>query len=399
MREVYIAEYLRTPFSRSRPKKPERDVFHRIRGDELMAMVLEKLPEKAGIEKKDVGRILLGCAFPVHENWPYGGRSPLLLAKYPVETSASHVDMQCASSLATTFYAYLEIATGNEDVMIAGGYEHMTRVPMGADNPHVQANLNLLGEEYKDYRMDIGFVMGLTAEELFKEGSDKFGWKKEDLDEWAVRSHKYAAKALKEGYFKGEITPVEAPQADGSVITVDSDQSIRPDTSLEVVSRLPPAFKPGGVITAGNSSPLNAGASAVLLMSKEKVKEFGIEPIAKIAGYGTAGVPPYVMGKGPVPASRKAVEKAGLKVSDIDFWEINEAFAVVTLYAIHELGIEPERVNVKGGAIAIGHPLAASGARLVGTLSRILQLEGGDYGVATACVGGGQGAAVVVERV
>ena len=361
-----------------------------------MAMVLDELPKRAGIEKRDVDRILVGCAFPVHENWGYGGKAPTLLAKYPPEVSTSLIDMQCASSLMATAYGYLEIAAGYCDIVIAGGYEHMTRVPMGADNPYVNRNPKLLSEEYREYKMDIGFVMGLTAEELFKEAGYLT---KEDLDKWGLRSHQLAAKALREGYFKGEIMPVEAEQADGSRIVVDRDQSIREDTSLEKIASLPPAFKPDGVITAGNSSPLNAGASAVLLMSKEKVKEFNIEPLAKIVSYGTAGVPPHVMGKGPVPASRKALEKAGLKVSDIDFWEINEAFAVVTLYAIHELGIEAERVNVKGGAIAIGHPLAATGARLVGTLSRILQLEGGDYGVATACVGGGQGAAIVLERV
>lgn len=399
MREVYIVGFVRTPFSRSRPRQPERDVFHKIRGDELMAMVLDELPKRVGIEKRDVDRVLVGCAFPVHENWPYGGRSPVFLAKYPVEVSTSLVDMQCASSLATTFYGYLEVAAGYCDVVIAGGFEHMTRIPMGAENPHVDRNPKLLSDEYKDYRMKIGFVMGLTAEELFKEANQEIGITKEDMDSWGVRSHKYAAKALEEGYFRGEIMPVDAEQDDGSKIVVDRDQSIRPDTSLEVVSRLPPAFKPDGVITAGNSSPLNAGASAVMLMSKEKVKELGLEPLARIISYGTAGVPPYVMGKGPVPASKKALEKANLKVSDIDFWEINEAFAIVTLYAIHKLGIESERVNVKGGAIAIGHPLAATGARLVGTLSRILQLEGGDYGVATACVGGGQGAAIVIEKV
>ncbi|WP_202318343.1 acetyl-CoA C-acetyltransferase [Archaeoglobus neptunius] len=396
MEEVYIAEYARTAFSRSRPKKPERDVFHQNRGDELMAVVLEKLPEMAGIEKKEVERILVGCAFPVWENWAYGGKGPALLAKYPVETSTTHMDMQCASSLITTAYAYLEIATGNVDVAIAGGYEHMTRVPMGTDNPHISPNLKLAGEEYREYDMATGFVMGLTAERLFEEAGYLT---KEDLDRWSLRSHQMAAKALKEGYFKGEIIPVEARQADGSTIVVDSDQSIRPDTTLEQIASLPPAFKPGGVITAGNSSPLNAGATGLLLASKKKIAELGLDPLAKIVSYGTAGVPPYVMGKGPVPASKKALQKADLKVTDIDFWEINEAFAVVTLYAIHELGIEPERVNVKGGAIAIGHPLAASGARLIGTLARILQEEGGDYGVATACVGGGQGAAVVIERV
>lgn len=396
MEDVYIVGYLRTPFSRSRPKKPERDVFHQIRGDELMATVLDKLPEKTGIEKRDVDRILIGCAFPVWENWSYGGRGPSLLAKFPVEVSTTHLDMQCASSLITTAYAYLEIATGNADVIIAGGYEHMTRVPMGMDNQHISPNMKFLQSEYREYDMQTGFVMGLTAERLFEEAQYL---SREDLDKWGFRSHHLASKALKEGYFKGEILPVEAKQADGSTIVVDTDQSIRPDTSLEQISSLPPAFKPGGVITAGNSSPLNAGATGLVLASRKKVNELGLEPLARVVAYGTAGVPPYVMGKGPVPASKKALDRAGLKVRDIDYWEINEAFAVVTLYAIHELGIEPERVNVKGGAIAIGHPLAASGARLVGTLARILQEEGGDYGVATACVGGGQGAAIVIERV
>ncbi len=396
MEDVYIAGYLRTPFSRSRPKKPERDVFHQIRGDELMAMVLEKLPEKVGVDKGAIDRILVGCAFPVWENWSYGGRGPSLLAKFPVEVSTTHIDMQCASSLITAAYAYLEIATGNADLVIAGGYEHMTRVPMGMDNPHISPNLKFLQDEYREYDMQTGFVMGLTAERLFEEAGYLT---KEDLDRWGLRSHQLASKALREGYFRGEILPIEAKQADGTTVVVESDQSIRPDTSLEQIASLPPAFKPGGVITAGNSSPLNAGATALLLASKKKVDELGLEPLARILSYGTAGVPPYVMGKGPVPASRKALDKAGLKVKDIDFWEINEAFAVVTLYAINELGIEAERVNVKGGAIAIGHPLAASGARLIGTLARILQEKGGDYGVATACVGGGQGCAVVIERV
>ena len=396
--EVYIAGFVRTPFSRSRPREPERDVFCKIRGDELMAMVLDELPRRAGIQKKDVDRILVGTAFPVWENWSYGGKSPAMLAKYPPEVSCSLVDMQCASSLATVFYGYLEIATGNCDVVIAGGYEHMTRVPMGRENPYVKRNEKLLSEEYKDYRMEIGFVMGLTAEELFVEANKELGITKEDMDKWSVRSHKYAAKALEEGYFKGEIMPVEAEQADGRRIVVDRDQSIRPDTSLEAISKLPPAFKPGGVITAGNSSPLNAGATCIVLASRDAAKKIGKEPMAKIVSMGTAGVPPAVMGKGPVPASRAALKHASLEVKDVDFWEINEAFAIVTLWAIKELRVDPEKVNVKGGAIAIGHPLGATGARLVGTLARILELEGGRYGLATACIGGGQGIATIIER-
>ncbi len=399
MREVYIAEYVRTPFSRSRPQQPERDVFCKIRGDELMALVLEELVKRANIDKKVVDRIHIGCAMQIWENWGYGGKMASILARFPHEVSTTCVDMQCASSLMTAGLSFLEIASGICDVVIAGGFEHMTRVPMGADNPHRFPNPRLLTEEYKDYKMDIGFVMGLTAEELFKLANKEFGITKEDMDRWGVRSHQYAAKAQKEGYFKGEIMPVEAEQADGKKLIVDSDQSVRPDTTLEQVAKLPPAFKPDGVITAGNSSPLNAGATGLLLMSKEKIKEFGIEPIGKIKTYGTAGVPPWIMGSGPVPACQKALEKANLKVKDISFWEINEAFAIVPLYAIKKLNIDPEIVNIKGGAIAIGHPLGASGGRLIGTCARILQEKGGDYGIATACVGGGQGMAVVIERV
>jgi len=253
-------------------------------------------------------------------------------------------------------------------------------------------------EEYRKYEMETGFVMGLTAEKLFKEGAEKYGMTKEDMDKWALRSHLQAAKAQQEGYFKDEILPIEVTLPDGSKQVIEQDLSVRADTTLEKIQTLPPAFKEGGMITAGNSSPLNAGASCIMLASKEKAKKLGLTPLATIKGLGWAAVPPAVMGKGPVPASQKALKHAGLKVKDIDFWEINEAFCIVTLWTIKELGIDPEKVNVKGGATAIGHPLGATGARLIGTLARILNLEDGRYGVATACIGGGQGVATVIER-
>jgi acetyl-CoA C-acetyltransferase len=397
MRDVYIVDYLRTPFSRSRPKKPERDVFHKIRGDELAALILEKIIEKSGIKNEVVERVIMGCAFPVWENWAYGGRGVSLLAEFPVETSSMILDMQCGSSIATVQTAALEIMSGLCDVAIAGGYEHLTRVPMGLDNQHISPNMKFLQDErYSKYEMNIGFFMGYTAERLFQEAGNLT---KEDLDKWGLRSHQLAFKAINDGYFKGEITPVEAEQADGNKILVEVDQSVKGDTSLEKITSLPPAFMPNGVITAGNSSPLNAGASALLLMSGEKVKELGVEPIARIKSFGYAGVHPAVMGKGPVPASLKALDKAGLSVKDIDYWEINEAFAVVVLYAINQLGIEEERVNIHGGAIAIGHPLGATGSRLIGTLARILREKEADYGLATACIGGGQGIAAIIERV
>jgi acetyl-CoA C-acetyltransferase len=276
--------------------------------------------------------------------------------------------------------------------------EHMTHIPMG-ENPYINPPMTLIEkEEYRKYEMEVGFVMGLTAERLFKEGAEKHKITKEDMDRWSLRSHQLATKAQQEGYFNGEILPIPVTNPDGTTEFVDKDLSVRSDTTLEKIQALPPAFMEGGVITAGNSSPLNAGASCVILASEEKAKSLGLEPMATIKSMGWAAVPPAVMGKGPVPASQIALKRAGLSVNDIDVWEINEAFAIVTLWCIKELGIDPEKVNIKGGAIAIGHPLGATGARLVGTLARILQKENGKLGLATACIGGGQGVATVIEK-
>jgi acetyl-CoA C-acetyltransferase len=236
--------------------------------------------------------------------------------------------------------------------------------------------------------------MGLTAEKLFTQR----GFTKEEMDRWGNRSHQLASKAYKEGFFKDEILPIEAEQADGKILVVDRDQAVRDDSTLEGMKNLKPAFKPDGVITAGNSSPLNAAASSMILMSKETAKKKGIQPMATLRSIGFAGVDPTIMGVGPVPASRMALEKAGLQVEDIDYWEINEAFALVVLNCIKELGIDPNRVNVMGGGTAIGHALGATGIRLVGTLARILKVKGGHYGLANACVGGGQGVATIIER-
>ncbi len=393
-RDVYIVDYLRTAFSRSRPKEPERDVFNSIRMDEALGMLINKVIERTGVDPKEVGDVITGCAFQVSENWLYGGRHPVLLAGLPYEVPSMGVDRACASSMTAAGIGYMEIATGNSELVLAGGMEHMTHVPM-ADNPHVTPNYKLLlMPQYAKYQMNVGYVMGLTAEKL----AEVSGIGKDEMDEWSYTSHMRAARSLSDGWFKGEIMPVEV-EYQGQSLVVDRDQSIRPDTTLDQIKNLPPAFKPGGVITAGNSSPLNAGASLLLLASEDAVKRYGLSPLAKIKGMAWVGVEPYIMGKGPVPASRKALERAGLKVSDIDFWEINEAFAVVTLYAIKELGLDPERVNVHGGAIAIGHPLGATGARITGTLARTLKEKGGKYGVATLCVGGGQGYAIVLESV
>ncbi|MGQ9624173.1 MAG: acetyl-CoA C-acetyltransferase [Candidatus Bathycorpusculaceae bacterium] len=398
MRKAVIVDYLRSPFSRSRPREPEKDKFNPLRMDHVAAMLVEKIVERTGINPLEINEVIAASAFGVWEQWTYGGRSIVMLAKLPVEVPAFFVDRQCGSSMTAIHVGAMEIMTGNADVVIATGMEHMTHIPMG-ENPYISPPMTLIEkEEYRKYEMEVGFVMGLTAERLFKEGAEKHKLTKEDMDRWALRSHQLASKAQQEGYFNGEILPIPVTNPDGTTEVVDKDLSVRSDTTLEKIQVLPPAFIEGGAITAGNSSPLNAGASCVMLASEEKAKALGLEAMASIKSMGWAAVPPAVMGKGPVPASQIALKRAGLSVNDIDFWEINEAFAIVTLWCIKELGIDPEKVNVKGGAVAIGHPLGATGARLAGTLARILEMEGGRYGLATACIGGGQGVATVIER-
>jgi acetyl-CoA C-acetyltransferase len=247
---------------------------------------------------------------------------------------------------------------------------------------------------YRHWNMLTTLNMGLTAEKLL----GRTDFTRKELDEWGARSHQLAAKAQAQGFFEGEILPIEAPQDDGSTLTVRQDQAVRAEATAEQMAELKAAFKPDGAITPGNSSPLNAAATAMLLMSKETARKKGIKPLATLRSIGFAGVDPTVMGQGPVPASRKALAKAGLGAAEVDFWEINEAFCIVALNCIRELGLDPAKVNVMGGGTAIGHALGATGIRLVGTLARILQLKGGRYGCANACVGGGQGVATVIER-
>jgi len=398
MNDVVIAGYLRTAQSRSRPNDPSRDWFHKYRADELLGKLITGLIDRVKIQPNQIDDFLVGCAFGVGEQWTYGGRLPLFLANLPETIPAKFIDQQCGSSMAAIHVGFMEIAMGFADVVLIGGMEHMTRVPMGGstfEKGFVAPNSQLLTDEkYKHWDLKTAVNMGLTAEKLFSQTA----FTKEDMDRWAIRSNQLAAKAQEEGFFKEEILPVEALQADGTTAVVDTDQAIREETSMEGLANLKPAFKSDGVITAGNSSPLNAAASSMLLMSKKIAEDQGIKPLATIRSIGFSGVDPTVMGVGPVPASQMALEKAGLQVEDIDFWEINEAFCIVVLNCIKELGIGPDCVNVMGGATAIGHPLGATGARLVGTLARILDLKGARYGLANACCGGGQGVATVIER-
>jgi acetyl-CoA C-acetyltransferase len=355
--------------------------------------------KRTGIKAEEINDFIVGSSIGVNEQWAYGGRTPIWLANLPETIAAKFVDQQCGSSMASIHIGFMEIAMGFADIVMVGGMEHMSRIPMDGilleKMGGVRLNPRLFKDpEYKHWDMKTTTIMGLTAEKLFTQRKIT----KEEMDQWGTRSHQLASKAYKEGFFKDEILPIEAEQADGKILFVDRDQAVRDDATLEGVKDLKPAFKPDGVITAGNSSPLNAAASSMILMSKETARKKGIKPMAALRSIGFAGVDPTIMGVGPVPASHKALEKAGLQVKDIDYWEINEAFALVVLNCIKELGIDPDRVNVMGGGTAIGHALGATGIRLVGTLARILKAKGGRYGLANACVGGGQGIATIIER-
>ncbi len=393
-RDVYIVDYRRTAFSRSRPAQPERDVFNSIRMDEALGMLIKDVVSKSSINTDDINDMITGCAIQADENWTYGGRHPVFLAGMPFNIPSMSLDRACSSSLNAVTIGAMEIMTGNSEVVLAGGMEHMTHVPL-SNNPHVKPSMRLLVRpEYMKYQMNISYNMLATAEKL----ADLRGITREEMDKYSYESHKLAAKAQDDGFFKGEILPVEV-EYEGKSMVVDTDQAVRRDATLEDMSKLKPAFKEDGVITAGNSSPLNAGASLVALMSEKKMNEYGMKPLVKIKSFAWAGVDPTIMGEGPVPATKKALERANLKPEDIDIWEINEAFAVVVLNAMKAFNIPREKVNVHGGGISIGHPLGATGARIVGTLGRILKEKNKKYGVATLCVGGGQGYSVVVEAV
>ena len=361
-------------------------------GGAKIAGVNERL-DRAGLEAADVDDFVMGCAQAVGENFTFGGRGPHMLANLDKRTSCKQIDEQCGSTMAALQMGFMEIAQGFADVVLCGGMEHMGRIPMGGGG-QIELNLRLFSDpKLLHWDFMTAMNMGLTAEKMAD-----MGYAREDMDAWGARSHQLAYKAQQEGFFDDEILPLDILQGDGSVMTVEADQAVRSDASAEGMAQLRPVFKKNGSIHPGNASPLNAGATALVLMDRETAEAKGIKPMARIVSIGFAGVEPNIMGTGPVPSSQRALDAAGLEASDIDYWEINEAFAVVALYAIKELGIDPDKVNVKGGAIAIGHPLGATGGRLVGTLARILQQEGGRYGCATMCVGAGQGVAMIIEN-
>ncbi len=390
MKPVYLTHYKRTAFARAHPKKTEVDALAHERADRLLAYLIDHVLEESNVAPEQIDDLSLGCALGVKDQWSFGGRYPLMQSRLGDQTPSRSIDQQCGSGLAAIRMAALNIASGAADIAFAGGYENVTRIPMG---PALfkEGTLTVPSEVKQSYDMAIAMNMGLTAEELLT----KSGLTRSDLDAFAVTSHQRADEAQKSGYLAGEILSVTG--ANGEMF--DKDACIRAQSSVEALSELNPAFKEDGQITPGNSSPLTSGAALSMVMSEEAIAKTGAKPLARIVAYADRGTQPELMGQGVVPAVERSLSMTGLSVSDIDFWEINEAFSIVPLYAMQVLGLDHDKVNVNGGALAIGHPLGASGVRLAGTLGRTLKEREGRYGVAAACIGGGQGIAMVLEAV
>ncbi|MBK8618217.1 MAG: acetyl-CoA C-acyltransferase [Anaerolineales bacterium] len=381
-------------------------VLASVRPDDMAAHVIKSILERNSFDPALVEEVFFGCANQAGEDNRNVARMAALLSGLPLQVGGVTVNRLCASGLNAINQASRAIKSNEGDIYIAGGVESMSRAPYSlpkAEAGYSFGNLTAydtaLGWRYPNPKMKEMYgtdSMGETAENIAKERPHIT---REKQDAFAARSHQLAIAAIDSGRFKQEIIPVAIPQKKGDVKLVDTDERPRRDTTLESLSKLKPAFsKDGGTVTAGNSSGLNDGASALLIMSEEKAKALNLKPLARIVTSASAGVPPRVMGIGPVPAVKKALERAGLQIQDIGLMELNEAFAVQSLAVIEDLGIDPALVNVNGGAIAIGHPLGCSGARLVTTLVHEMKNRGNvKYGIATLCVGVGQGEATVIE--
>lgn len=400
MTDAVIIDALRTPIGAL------GGVLASVRPDDLAAIVLKEIIHRNQLDPALVEEVYLGCANQAGEDNRNVARMAVLLAGLPVEVAGVTVNRLCASGLNAINQAARAIKAGEGDVYIAGGVESMSRAPYSI--PKAEAGFSFgnltawdtaLGWRYPNPKMKEMHgtdSMGETAENIARERPHIT---REQQDEFSLRSHQRAVAAIDSGRFKEEILSVPVPQKKGDQKIVDTDERPRRDTTMESLLKLKPAFaKEGGTVTAGNSSGLNDGAAALLIMSTEKAKALNFKPLARIVSSASAGVHPRVMGYGPIPATQKVLQRAGLQMKDIDLVELNEAFAVQSLAVIEDLDVDPEIVNVNGGAIAIGHPLGCSGARLVTTLVHEMKLRGNiKYGLATLCVGVGQGEATIVE--
>ncbi len=400
-RTPVVVDGLRTPFGRY------GGALREVRPDDMAAHVIRALLERTGVDAAAVDDVILGAANQAGEDNRNVGRMAALLAGMPIEVAGQTVNRLCGSGMQAVIGAAHAITAGDGDLFVVGGVESMTRAPLvmakaSAAFPRGEQTLydTTLGWRFTNPRLADAYYpysMGETAENVV----ERCGVTREDQDRFAFESHQRWAAAQAAGRFADEVVPIEVPGAKGATTTVDRDEHPRPETTLEQLAALKPAFKrdASGSVTAGNSSGINDGAAALLVTSEARAAELGLRPMARLLSSAVAGVDPATMGLGPIPASRKALDRAGLSVADLDLVELNEAFAAQALPVMRELELDPERVNVNGGAIAIGHPLGASGARLVATLLHEMRRRGARHGLATMCIGVGQGIASVWEAV
>ncbi|MDT4966299.1 MAG: acetyl-CoA acyltransferase [Acidobacteriota bacterium] len=392
MRDALIVSSVRTAVGKA-PKGTLRD----MRPDEMGAAVIkEAIARVEGLQPSEIEDVIMGCAMPEAEQGMNVTRSAAIRAGLPVETSAMTINRFCSSGLQSIALAADKVRTGGAEVIVAGGLETMSMIPMGGHT--IRPNPYLV-EHYPDFYLN----MGLATENVAR----KFEISREEQDAFAFQSHERAAAALDEGKFKDEVVPLtvtfeeldEKGRKTSREVVFEKDEGVRRDTSVEGLAKLRPAFHVKGTITAGNASQMSDGAAAAVVMSDARAKELGLRPLARFVAYATAGCPPEEMGIGPVFAIPKALKLAGLTLDQIDLIELNEAFAAQSLAVIRELGLDPRKVNVNGGAIALGHPLGCTGAKLTATILRELERRGGRYGMVTMCVGGGMGAAGIFERI
>ncbi len=383
MKQAVIVDAARTPIGKA---SAEAGYFRDVRADELSASLLQAIVQRTGIDPHLIEDVRWGCVQQQGEQGYDVGRIAVLMADLPVTVAGVTIHRNCGSALQAINDAAMSIMSGCEDVQIAGGVEHMDHIPANKDYDPAPS----LFRKHSEAIMN----MGLTAEYL----AMKYGISRQRQDEFAARSQQSACEATRKGEFAAEIVPTWGRNEIGLKALITTDQGLRSDTTVEGLSKLPPAFNPaGGSVTAGNASQVSVGAAASLIMSEDKARELGLKPLAKIRSMAVVGVAPEEMGIGPAPAIKKALQRAGLKLSDIDCIEVNEAFAVQVLSVLKLLGIDETKVNTRGGAIAIGHPLGASGARVVATLLHRMRDSGAKYGIASLCIGQGQGIATVFE--
>ncbi|MBG9543728.1 thiolase family protein [Cytobacillus firmus] len=381
MREAVIVEGVRTPVGR------KNGLLKDIRADDLAAEALKALVKRAGLKPEMIDDVILGCVSQIGEQTGDIARVAALIAGFPIEVPGTTIDRQCGSSQQAVHFAAQAILAGDMDIVIAGGVESMSRVPIGSSYQGVG-----FSEKLTD-RHEI-IHQGLSAERI----AEKYGFTREELDRYSFESHQKALNAQAEGRFEREIEPLDVTMSDGQLLTVTEDAGPRKETSLEALASLKTVFKENGVIHAGNSSQISDGAAALLIMSREKAEELGMKPKFRILARTAVGSDPALMLTGPIPATENVLKKAGLAIEDIDVFEVNEAFAPVPLAWLKETGADPAKLNPNGGAIALGHPLGGSGARLMVTMMHELERTGGRYGLQTMCEGLGMANATIIER-